>query len=273
MEVTFVSYEELVKDTYELANKLPICDLVLGVERSGMIPAMIIAEHWNVPCGGVNQFVDKQNIFSGARCKIPTNVKTILVIDDTMLFGKSMTNTMLRMSRYAKQIKMIYAVVYSSDKCDYTKLGVTSQRTIIGPRIFQWNMFHHNPLTSKMLFDLDGTLCVKPTQEENDYGEKYLKFIKGTKPILIPNQPIIVVTGRLERYRKETEDWLDAHGFNCVQLLCRDSRETNIVVHKSKIYANSDAFMFIEDEELQAKEIARLTKKPVLWTGGWKVFR
>ncbi|MDR1727455.1 MAG: hypothetical protein LBT74_05950 [Acidobacteriota bacterium] len=44
------------------------------------------------------------------------------------------------------------------------------------PRLFQWNYLNH-VVIEQSCFDLDGVLCVDPTEEENDDSEKYRHFI------------------------------------------------------------------------------------------------
>ena len=118
-------------------------------------------------------------------------------------------------------------------------------------------------------------LCVDPTAEENDDGEKYRRFILNARPLFVPNDKVkALVTSRLEKYRPETERWLAENGVKYEKLYMLDlpSREERIrrgahASFKAEIYKKlKDAHLFIESNPLQAAEIRRLSGKPVICT-------
>ncbi|MFX8227120.1 hypothetical protein ABTL27_19780, partial [Acinetobacter baumannii] len=77
-----------------------------------------------------------------------------------------------------------------------------------GPRAFAWNMQKHIRLP-RWGFDFDGVLCRDNTKAENDDGPLYARFLRDAEPVFVPQRPIgHIVTGRLEKYRPETLDWL-----------------------------------------------------------------
>ena len=148
------------------------------------------------------------------------------------------------------------------------------------PRMFQWNYLNH-VISEKCCFDIDGVLCVDPTNEENDDGEKYINFIKNAKPLFIPQYKIYsLVTSRLEKYRDVTEEWLKKNGVkyeNLYMLNCataEERRQKNLhAKFKAEIYKKSDAICFIESEPRQAKEIFELTGKQVICTQTDEIFQ
>ncbi|MFD2137622.1 hypothetical protein ACFSLT_24910 [Novosphingobium resinovorum] len=94
--------------------------------------------------------------------------------------------------------------------------------TVPEPRVFEWNVLHH-PIVSRSCFDIDGVLCVDPTERENDDGARYLNFLASAVPLHRPRREIaMLVTSRLEKYRAPTEDWLDRHGVRYGQLRMLD---------------------------------------------------
>jgi len=124
----------------------------------------------------------------------------------------------------------------------------------------------------KSCFDIDGVLCVDPTEAENDDGEKYRAFLRDAKPLYIPRYKIYaLVTSRLEKYRGETEEWLAKHGARYERLYMLDlpSKEERIRLNmhakfKAKVYKElRETSLFYESETSQARQIARLTKKAV----------
>jgi uncharacterized HAD superfamily protein len=77
------------------------------------------------------------------------------------------------------------------------------------PRVVEWNIFH-NSIISNSCLDIYDVLCKDLTKEENDDGEKYIDFILNAYPLFIPTGKIfILVTSLLEKYRKETEVWVN----------------------------------------------------------------
>jgi hypothetical protein len=103
-----------------------------------------------------------------------------------------------------------------------------------------------------ILTDMDGVLCVdgKPQQ-----------------PLHIPPCPVVVVTGRSEKYRTVTEDWLQSNGV-AYDLLVMMPRETldlrEIARYKAQVYAESDADVFVESCPEQAQIIRESTGREVI---------
>jgi uncharacterized HAD superfamily protein len=141
------------------------------------------------------------------------------------------------------------------------------------PRYFQWNIFNHTTL-NKACFDIDGVLCVDPTDAQNDDGPKYRQFLLNAEPLYIPGTKLgTLVTSRLEKYRKETETWLRKHQIQYQELVMLDlpsaearQKANNHSKHKAGHYSSSNYVLFVESDLRQAVEINRLTKKPVFCT-------
>jgi uncharacterized HAD superfamily protein len=79
----------------------------------------------------------------------------------------------------------------------------------------------------------------------------------------------------LEKYRKETEAWLRSSRIEYEHLIMLDlpdaqSRRVKNVhgAFKAAYYRSCNAKLFIESDGHQAHEIARKSKKPVLWLPG-----
>lgn len=269
-QVNFVSYAQLSRDIADWITRLPRdIDAVLGVPRSGIAPASMLALFRNIKLG------DLRGCFKGGHRDPRVSIKKALVLDDSSLTGKSL----LRARARTKDLpfKCIYGAVYASKRAAphldvYYKILPT-------PRIFEWNLLHHS-LLSKSCVDIDGVLCVDPTQRENDDGPRYLKFLKSAKPLYIPTVKVAaLVTNRLERYRKPTEEWLAMHGVDYGQLImhpAKSKRERQTWQgpnHKSSVYQLTDHRLFIESSDKQAKRIAEITGKPVICTDTMELFQ
>ena len=146
--------------------------------------------------------------------------------------------------------------------------------------MFQWNYLNGNWI-NKSCFDIDGVLCVDPTEEENDDGEKYKAFLRSAKPLFIPKFKIhTLVTSRLEKYRSETELWLKEHDVDYGNLIMLNlpSKEERIrqnahAKFKAETYAKlKDTILFVESERNQAIEIAQITGKPCICVSSDELF-
>jgi len=115
---------------------------------------------------------------------------------------------------------------------------------------------------------MDGIICEDPPPNKNLGTPGYEEFLKTAKPLFLPTFKIYqIVTGRREKFRKETEEWLDRHNVKYNKLIMK---ETHIPTEqtpyfKADIFINSNSDLFIESDEKQAKIIAIISKKPVYY--------
>lgn len=274
-KLSYRTYNDLACAVKCLIQKLPAdITMVVGIPRSGMIPAYMIGAFLNIKVASLDEYLSGINVGNGERLlTIKENQNTkILIIDDSISSGLSLHKTKERISNSNMSLNThiysaVYAIKSSRDLVDY--YGEVVEQ----PRLFQWNYLHHHGILSKTCVDIDGVLCVDPTVDENDDGEEYIKFLKSAKPLYIPRQKIYaLVTSRLEKYRPETEEWLEKHGvkYDKLYMLNLSSAEERraLGVHaefKASIYKSiSCAELFIESEESQAEKIASLSRKPVI---------
>jgi uncharacterized HAD superfamily protein len=149
------------------------------------------------------------------------------------------------------------------------------------PRVFEWNVMHREFLL-ECCVDIDGVLCVDPTPEQNDDGDRYLDFLAQTQPRFLPTCQIgHLVTSRLEKYRPATIDWLHRHGIEYRHLHMLDLPDGQIrrmlnahAGFKAQVYRKArKTSLFIESERPQAIEIAQLSGKPVLCFSSQELFQ
>lgn len=274
--LNFRTVQEL---TYLIRNnlqKLPEnIDLIVGVPRSGMIPAYLIGLFLNKNICSLNEFVNNILPEKGARPIANYNgeIRNILVVDDSINTGSAMSKVKERLngidiSKYNISYCAVFVTNKSKDMVDYY-FEIVNQ-----PRMFQWNYLNHAK-AAYSCYDIDGVLCVDPTPEQNDDGEKYIDFILNAKPLFVPSYEInSLVTSRLEKYRPQTEAWLKKHNIKYKNLYMLDletaEERRKLGCHaefKAKIYQEKDdCHFFIESEREQAKKIAEITGKQVICT-------
>lgn len=253
-------------------------DLIVGVPRSGMLPANLLALYLNRPYTDIHSFMNGHIYKAGARGQFFNirNFKKILVVDDSVASGAALQECKENLQHLHKEFDIKYCAVYvvpgKERSVDYYF------ETVSLPRYFQWNILNHTTL-EKACFDIDGVLCADPTPEQNDDGEKYIDFILNAPPLFIPGSKIgTIVTSRLEKYRKETETWLKANNVKYNDLVMLDlpdmearQKANNHGSHKAKAYLAKPYVLFVESDLAQAKAINRIAKKPVLCTENFEM--
>ncbi|MBL0335819.1 MAG: phosphoribosyl transferase [Chitinophagaceae bacterium] len=253
-------------------------DLIIGIPRSGMLPANLLALYMNKPYTDLHSFLNGHIYKAGARSQFfdMSEFKNMLVVDDSVASGSAMQECREKLKDQAPNFNFRYCAVYvipgKEKTVDYYFEVVPL------PRYFQWNILNHTTL-EKACFDIDGVLCVDPQPEQNDDGEKYREFLLNAAPLFIPGSKIgTIVTSRLEKYRNETETWLRNNHVKYNELVMLDlpdmearQKANSHGTHKAKAYMAKPYVLFIESDPGQALEINRITKKPVLCTENFEM--
>lgn len=277
----FVTIAELNNAVIHSLSKIPHdVDLIVGIPRSGMLVASIIAAQLNKPLTDIEGYINNGEYSVGLTTNISVKpskeIKKVLVVEDSVLLGTSITAIKKRISDSGLNVfrEHVYYAAYISEIYNAEKhIDIFAEK--LDNRIFEWNLMHHY-LLKNMCFDIDGVLCEDPTNEENDDGEQYISFLKNARPKFVPTKRIgYLVTSRLEKYRKETEYWLNKYGIEYDHLLMSQyataeerRRKGTHAVDKALVYRHlPDTILFVESDQWQAQDIARRTLKPVFCTG------
>jgi uncharacterized HAD superfamily protein/hypoxanthine phosphoribosyltransferase len=253
-------------------------DLIVGVPRSGMLPANLLSLYLNRPYTDIHSFMNGHIYKAGARGQFfdIKQFKKILVVDDSVASGAALQECKENLKHLSSEFDIKYCAVYvipgKEKTVDYFF------ETVPLPRYFQWNILNHTSL-EKACFDIDGVLCADPLPEQNDDGEKYIDFILNASPLFIPGSKIgTIVTSRLEKYRTQTETWLKANNVKYNDLVMLDlpdmaarQKANNHGGHKAKAYMAKPYVLFVESELNQAIQINKIAKKPVLCTANFEM--
>ena len=240
-------------------------DVVVGIPRSGMIPAAILSTQLQLPLADVESFA--RGMVWG-RSGVPTSGgQRVLLVDDTSNRGGAMARAVDRIKSRAKEITRF--AVFGPYRGDLSIIDLFCE-IVPGPRAFEWNMAKHRRL-NRWALDFDGVLCLDPTKEENDDGPRYRRFMSEAPPLFLPKRPVgHIVTCRLERYRNETEDWLRKHGveFGRLHMMQHKTKAERMAAGgrgqwKAGIAKETGAELFIESCPKQAGIIAREAGIPV----------
>lgn len=275
--MNFITVAELNRDVVENIYRIPRnIDIVVGVPRSGMLVATMIALYMNKPLSDLDSFVQGR-IYSVGDTKDTsrnvteyTGIKRALIVEDSSSSGNSIRKAREKLKAVDHEMEYTILVAYITKS---TKSLVDLYfRIIPSPRCFEWNFMHHKIFMKEACVDIDGVLCMDPLPSENDDGKNYIKFIRNARTKYLPSAEIgWLVTSRLEKYREDTEYWLKKNKieYQHLYMMNLDSAEErrrlgNHAKFKAEIYKNlHDARWFLESEPLQAKEIRKLTGKEV----------
>ncbi len=255
-------------------------DVVVGIPRSGMVPASMIALHLQLPLVDVESFAQGRTWGRSGNLGHREHRPRVLLVDDSCNKGGAMARAVSRL-RVGAQMQITRLAIYGPYQVeDPAALCDLSFETVKGPRVFEWNMWKHKRLV-RWAFDFDGVFCRDPSNHENDDGERYLHFLEHAEPLFLPQRPIgTIVTGRLEKNRKPTESYLIRHGVTHSGLvMCPHATKAERMAAggrgawKAEIMTNLGAEMFIESNPKQARIIASRTGRPVWCTSTSQLFQ
>lgn len=288
--IAYISFNNLCQDIRENLWKIPRDVIgVVGIPRSGMLPATIISEYLNVGLSSIDELVSNANnpkcIFQnnhGSRYIDSAQTNKILVVDDTCYHGnQKLKNKQKIREAFGEnsEYTFIFLAVYlegdgqvSMPDIILKNIQDTAKSSSLGIVLYEWNIFNHYPLImDKMLFDYDGVFCLDPPDEENI--KVYESYIENPTPLFLPTKnnevTINIVTYRLEKYRKQTEGFMLRNGIKNLNIKMYNAKtyeersKVKPEVYKANAYKNSDAVLFVESNDRQAKAINAITGKPV----------
>jgi uncharacterized HAD superfamily protein len=282
----FRSFEDLAETVRANLHRVPHdIDVVVGVPRSGIFPASMIALHRNASLTDLDGFFEGRVLQHGIRREKPgirANSdlwRNVLVVDDSLGTGGTMANVRARIAAAGGHWKVSYCAIYGV-QARHPEVDLIFEVCPL-PRVFEWNFMHHPYSLERACIDIDGLLCLDPTPDENDDGPRYERFLREARPFHIPTVPVAaLVSSRLEKYRAQTEDWLGRHGVQYGELCLLDlpsaAERRRLKAHipfKAEVYRNKkDAWLFLESEREQAQAIAARTAKAVICTSEMILF-
>ena len=248
---------------------------VLGVPRSGMLPASMIAMWLNLPL----YYLDENNNlkilncatdFGGIRMRdYKGNNGRILVVDDTIYAGTAMKNISSKLLEDA-----YFAAVYFKPDCEYKPDFFAKE--LPPPHLLEWNLFNCSYIEQALL-DFDGIFSPNVPVDICEDESRYIEFIKNVEPFphRIPKTHCKgVVTGRLEKHRDITVKQLAFGKLDYVKLIMRpdDNYEPDFVFKKSVLDALVEAVLkpqFAVDDRPSVVQMWRDNDVPCFDVGGW----
>lgn len=276
----YKSYNDAILDIKKWSKTLPNISGVAGVPRSGVALAGVLSHQLNIKYYSIESLFHG-TYFKSNNCR-PVDEKDgpILVLDDTCWSGYALSEIKRKLANSPFQIK--YGALYVSEHAKESNLIDFHYKVL--PSVnhtFEWNLLR-DPLSQKYMVDMDGVLCEDWTHTaEMEDDEIYIEHLSKCTPLYKPLFPLYkVVTARLEKYRRYTEEWLHEHGVVYNELIMspyssRQEREQNMGFGhwKAEHYKNDEfAVCFVESDVYSAEVIYQKTGKPVFCIDNMKAY-
>lgn len=248
-------------------------DVIVHCPRSGTIPASLIATYLCKPMCSVDEYC--AGIIPTRKSEY-TDLNRILLVDDSISTGQQMEAFIRQIKAVRPEAKIYTLAAYSFRGAKYKLNPTMILETHDDPDyIYTWFMWKTFRL-KWCAVDMDGVLCRDVLAGEDDDGEQYAKFLENAelkfKPFeYLPGRDVIgaIVTGRMEKYRTQTEIWLKRQGVRYKNLIMcpsktrEERRAINPAKWKAEIYKASDYKLFIESSTKEAPIISAESGKPV----------
>jgi len=256
-------------------------DLVVGLPRSGLVPAGIVALHLNLPLVGLADLdagklaQRNTNRWSPAHHRMARALGagqpiSVLVVDDTVNTGAAI-----------RRFRADHAELFADGRFNFTFLAIFNSihkppeaditfEMVPPPRLFEWNLMHHT-MSEGYLCDLDGVMCPDGPPENTNDGGLYERYILDAPLKMRPTYKLgAIVTARLEKYRGQTMEWLAKHDIKYDELIMLNlpNAETRRQLqlygrYKADVYTTLGGTLFVESDHGQAHQIAQITGRPV----------
>ena len=244
------SFNEVFGLAVDWAQSLPKdFDCIIGVPRSGLLIANVLASAMNKPLSTADDFT-RGIVWHSKDCVKPSVYKRVLIVEDCVDSARALKEDIAQLLVFNPDLEIKTASLFANNREIQQWLDYCYAVTHDTLAEFHTHAFFKGHV---LAVDLDGVL----------YDE-----VSGG-PLIIPNFKVeAVVTARLELERASTESWLKSNGVIYNQLImfdgsAQDRTFRNIAKFKAKSALRVGAEWFWESEPSLAKEISGLLGKSV----------
>lgn len=250
--MNFITFEQLNACIYQNITKIPKdIDLVVGIPRSGMLVANLIALDLNLPFTDMESFLDGRMYKTGSTRKCKSwitsvqQAKKVLIVDDSISKGNAMKEAKEKLKDVYPDKQYVFCAAYALPT-NISQVDVYFE-ICNHPRMFEWNYLHHWGLQYACM-DLEGII------EE-----------KGI-PKILPTQKVkYIISVKKEEERQQIETWLCSNGIEFERVILRtENMEFSPVQWKAEFYKkHSDSVIYISAKYEEAEFICKEAGKQV----------
>lgn len=259
--MNFISYEQMNKWILEFIKLIPNkFDLIVGIPRNGLVFASILSAKFGRPLTTPDSYWMWRSLLPNL------GINSILVCDDAISSSQQMdiAMNMVHVRYPSANIETAVVIKHEQSQVDYW------YKLTDDPKLFEWSLAHFK--LGKLACDIDGVMCndLPVGFEEEVNPEGYENHIKNAVPQFIPQYTIdVIVSCRIERWRKETEIWLKRIGIKYKQLNLWNIEKPADRIGKWADYKieqikKAEADYVFESNWEQAQKIYEVLRIPVL---------
>jgi len=272
-KIQFVSMDELSTWINEWMKSFnDRYDVIIGVPRSGLYVACRIALALGKPLSTPELFV--QDLTWQSESINSIGARKVLLVEDSVETGKTLEDAYNLISAIKKDVIVHKTALIASENA---RSFVDNYYKIIPqPRLFEWNLMHAK--RGKLASDMDGVLCENCPKGVDLNERQYERWIKRAKPYRIPSFNIdTIVSNRLEKYRKDTEEWLQNNNVNYNELILwnlpsKKDRHGMQAERKAKEILRINPDIVWESSYVEAKKIWEVTRIPTICFDNMVIF-
>ena len=286
---TYINTITLCQDTVDMCRVIkrviPEFDVVVAIPRGGFTPASIIASIFGKPLTTPDMllngrwwwttscYVEKPRDSRVDYFDMPIEFKDdykVLLVDDVSynwygLLHRTKEMLMQQRPKYTVYKVAVYCFERTKRNLDFYCKQISIEHW------FEKDLMVRKRGSAPLLLDMDGVICEDCPDYIVQSEERYLQWLVDVKPYLLPHWIVdYIVTGRLEKYRPQTEDWLKRHGVKYRHLIMQDNSNplgnprinTDHALFKVNVVRGlslPDGSIFIESNRDQAITIFKMT--------------
>jgi hypothetical protein len=244
-DLYYRSVDDLNRLVRTAAPRLPgDIDLIVGIPRSGLLVANLLALHMHVPMATLGGFARGEVLDVGSRfARRPAALRKVLVVDDSVSSGAQLRAARDRLA--GKDVPLLFAAAYCTPEA--LSLVDFAFEVLPQPRAFEWNILNGELLRSACVA-LDAI-----SAGGRDGPAQHFQY------------PVAhVVSTAPEARRAEIQAFLEKRSVACSRLwLAPDGFAINAAAHLADVYRRSGAQILIVDDLATACRVADVSGRAV----------
>ncbi len=250
-----------------LTTKLPLdWDLFVGIPRSGLLVANLLALHYNTYLADVEGLLRGKMFNCGKRkaCitgRYPKRGLKVLVIDDSIRTGSEIAKTREALKSLEAKHCISYAAIYVCPGME--KLVDYYHESLPPPRVFEWNLMH-NLYVLKYCMSIEGVIL--------GVGDQIAHDCSSLRAMIRPSFTIGCLVLGPEYDEKLMEAWLISQGIDFNRIVRFEGsaeswrNDKKRAAFKADVCREMSAVLYIEHGLSESKLIAKQSLVPVFCT-------
>jgi orotate phosphoribosyltransferase len=253
----------------------PDLDAVVGIPRSGMLAANLLALHLNLPLTDVEGLIANRVMHAGGRCNGtavgPTLRKRarVLVVDDSCRSGGTIRKVREQLRRARLPYRLHFGAVFATPAAVREGKIELYAEIVPAPRAFEWNIFHAAGM-GRYCVELDGVLTQPQPASIAGGVVGGGEGLRAAEPLILPRAEIgWVVSSRSQEHREEAEKWLRRHDVRYRELVMAPAERNGAMGGDERaefladVFVQTGATLFLTASARIALEMARSAGRPV----------